>query len=72
MQDDGFQLSGFFAADSMCIGMFGNKKQYTNPETTVCLSSQTFFLANSESDWNWSGRATDTKHIEAICGLGKE
>lgn len=72
VQDDGFQVEGYLAADDMCLGMFGNKKQYENPETTVCMANQIFLLAEGQSDWNWGARATDGKHIDAVCGLGKE
>ena len=60
------------AADNMCIGMYGNQKQYTNPATTLCMKNQIFFLADDQSEWNWGAKATDKKHIDAICGLGRE
>jgi hypothetical protein len=34
------------ASDNMCIGMYGNQKQYTNPDTTLCMKNQIFFLAD--------------------------
>lgn len=72
MHDDGFTVEGYMAADTMCMSMFGTKKQYENPTSTVCMTHQFFLLAESQTDWNWSAKATDTKHIDAICGLGKE
>ena len=58
--------------DRTCIGMYGNKRQLNNPETTVCDRNQMFFLVDKQTEWNWSAKATDNKHIEAVCGLGKE
>ena len=28
------------------LGMYGNQKQYTNPDTTLCMKNQIFFLAD--------------------------
>ena len=36
------------------------------------MANQIFLLAEGQSDWSWGARATDRKHIDAICGLGKE
>ena len=47
VQDDGFVLRGYPASDDMCIGMYGNKDQYSDPDTTVCSASQFFFLVTS-------------------------
>ena len=71
-RDDGFVVTGYMAADYMCMGMFGNKKMYTNPSTTVCMNNQVFFLAEEQTEWNFGGKASDAKHLDAICGLGKE
>jgi len=72
VHDDGFAVSGYMSADSMCFGMFGNREQFENPETTVCMNNQFFLLADSQIDYDWSSKATNDKHIDSICGLGKE
>ena len=72
VQDDGFVVEGYPASDSMCIGMYGNKEQYSNPETTVCQDNQFFFLVTSQDGWNWSAQATLDDKISAVCGLGYE
>lgn len=72
VQDDGFVVNGFMASDSTCIGMYGNSKQFHNPTTTVCMENQVFFLVDNQTDWDWHAKATDVKHLDAVCGLGKE
>jgi len=52
--------------------MYGTKKQVENPLTSVCNNNQMFFLVNKELEWNWYAKATDKKHIDALCGLGHE
>ena len=72
VQDDGFVVNGYMASDSTCIGMFGNSRQFHNTETTLCLENQAFFLVHNQTDWDWSAKATDVNHLDAVCGLGKE
>ena len=71
-QDDGFTVKGYMAADYMCMGMHGNKKQFTNPSTSICMKNQVFFMVDEQSDWNWGAKVSNGKHVDAICGLGKE
>lgn len=52
--------------------MYGNRKQTENPQTMVCNENQLFFLVDDQQEWNWSAKATDNKHIDAVCGLGHE
>ena len=72
IQDDGFSLAGYPASDSMCIGMWGNRDQFKDPETSVCQDNQFFFLVTSQDGWNWSAQATLDSKINAVCGLGYE
>ena len=69
---DGMLVSGYYATDSMCIGHYGTYEQFTDAHTTVCMKQQKFFLVTEATKWDWSMRATDTKHIDSVCGLGKE
>jgi hypothetical protein len=72
IRDDGFVLQGKLSMDYMCLAMYGNAKQTGNPSTTVCNENQLFFLVNEQEEWDWGARATDNKHIDAMCGLGHE
>ena len=72
IRDDGFVLQGKLSMDTMCLAMYGNRKQTGNPSTTVCNENQLFFLVNEQEEWDWGARATDNKHIDAVCGLGHE
>ena len=72
VQDDGFVVEGFLASDVACYGMAGNRRQFTNPSTTVCVNNQVFFLVDKQDDWNWGADATDNRRVDAVCGLGYE
>ena len=72
VRDDGFVMNGFTGADKLCIGGYVNRKQATFADQTVCMNDQIFFHADRISEYNWPARATNSRHINAICGLGKE
>merc|ERR1711862_232515 len=58
--------------DSTCWAMYGNRRQSTNPETTICYENQLFFLVHEQMEYDWGAKATDNNHIDAMCGLGHE
>ena len=72
VRDDGFILHGFTAADTACIGGWLKRKSATFKEETICMNNQIFFHADRLSEYDWPARATNKRHINAICGLGKE
>ena len=72
VRDDGFIMHGFTGADKVCMGGWVKRRVNTYAESTVCMNDQVFFHADSLSEYDWPARATDKRHINAICGLGKE
>lgn len=69
---DGLVLEGILAMDHTCIGMSGNKKQRTDPTTTVCKNNQMFLQVTKQDEYDWGKKATDKYSIDGICGLGHE
>ena len=65
-------VTGQYASDTMCIAHYGTFEEFTEPTTTICSKDQQFLLVTTMSRWNWSMKATDTKYIDSVCGLGKE